>query len=380
MPLPDSPRFSRRDLLGLIGAGAGFGVVTRLAARVGLAQAPGWQTARGTVTFPSGAVIRTVLKDVPPDVLRSGATMMHEHLAGVGSYSSPPPPSGCPMPCAPAVAGLVIQGADLLVEELKATLADGVTCIVNSTTALPTDQQIQSLRDLSTRSGMHIVAGGGAFRAAYPKNLAELSEDAFARTLAQAALTQRWGAFGEIGTSMQMEADERKFLIALSLAHQQTNLPIFTHIPHQSCPKCALEQLDILTSRGVNPRSLCIGHMSTIKLEDDPPGETLKAVAKAGAFIGFDTVGHQMSQSHIPERQKVARVLQVLEAGYEDHLLLSADFAQTHNLKANWGNGFSSVVLQFVPKLRYAGVKDDTLHKILVDNPRRFLAFVPKSA
>jgi predicted metal-dependent phosphotriesterase family hydrolase len=37
------------------------------------------------------------------------------------------------------------------------------------------------------------------------------------------------------------------------------------------------------------------------------------------------------------------------------------------------------VVLQFVPKLRHAGVKDATLHKILVDNPRRFLALMPKT-
>jgi predicted metal-dependent phosphotriesterase family hydrolase len=31
----------------------------------------------------------------------------------------------------------------------------------------------------------------------------------------------------------------------------------------------------------------------------------------------------------------------------------------------------------FVPKLRAAGVKDDVLHRITVDNPRRFLAFTP---
>jgi phosphotriesterase-related protein len=120
--------------------------------------------------------------------------------------------------------------------------------------------------------------------------------------------------------------------------------------------------------------------MSTIKTEDDRNADTHKAVAKAGAFIGFDTVGHQMAASHIPERQKVARVLQILEAGFEDNLMLSADFAQAFNLKANWGHGFSSVVMQFVPKLRHAGVDDATLHKILVDNPRRFFAFVPKSA
>jgi phosphotriesterase-related protein len=375
------PAFTRRDVLGLIGASAGFGAITALAEQVGLAQAPGWLTVKSTgMTFTKGAIIRTILKDVSPDALQNGATMFHEHLIGLSSYSSPPPPSACPMPCSPPVAGPAIQGVDLLVEELKATAADGVTCIVNSTTSRPTEQNLRDLRDLATRSGTHIVAAGGYFRAAYPKNFAEMTEDRFAESLVQDSIAQRWGAFGEIGTSMQMEADERKFLLALSQAQLRTNLPVFTHTPHQSCPKCALEQLEILTSRGVSPRSICIGHMSTIKLEDDRTGETLKAVAKAGAFIGFDTVGHQMSQSHIPERQKVARVLQVLEAGYEDHLMLSADFAQAHNLKANWGNGYSSVVIQFVPKLRHAGVKETTLRKILVDNPRRFLAFVPKSA
>jgi phosphotriesterase-related protein len=70
----------------------------------------------------------------------------------------------------------------------------------------------------------------------------------------------------------------------------------------------------------------------------------------------------------------------MLDAGLENNLLLSGDFAQSNNIKANWGHGWSSVVMQFVPKLSYAGVKDETLHKILVDNPRRFLSFVPKTA
>jgi phosphotriesterase-related protein len=245
---------------------------------------------------------------------------------------------------------------------------------------------MRDLRDLSTRSGMHLVASGGYFRQAYPKDFMQQSEEQFTSALVKDAVDMRWGAFGEIGTSMQKdpaavqtEADERKFLVCVAKAHVRTNLPIFTHIPHQSCPKCALEQLETLLANGVNPKSLAIGHMSTIKLEDDRNADTFKAVAKAGAFFGFDTVGHQMASSHIPERQKVARVLQLLESGFEDNLLLSSDFAQAFNLKANWGSGYSSVVIQFVPKLRHAGVKDATLHKILVDNPRRFLAFVPKA-
>jgi predicted metal-dependent phosphotriesterase family hydrolase len=33
-----------------------------------------------------------------------------------------------------------------------------------------------------------------------------------------------------------------------------------------------------------------------------------------------------------------------------------------------------------VPKPQRAGVKETTMRKVLVDNPRRFLAFVPESA
>ena len=69
----------------------------------------------------------------------------------------------------------------------------------------------------------------------------------------------------------------------------------------------------------------------------------------------------------------------MVDAGYEDQLLLSSDLGRPQDFKANWGSGYSTVVTVFVPKLRYAGVKEATIQKVLVDNPRRFLAFVPKS-
>ena len=92
-------------MLRLVGAGTGFGLVAGLAESVGLAQPSGWLRARrsGDLAMPKGAIIRTVVKDVSPDALGNGATLFHEHLIGVGSYSSPP--SNCPMPCAPPVSG-----------------------------------------------------------------------------------------------------------------------------------------------------------------------------------------------------------------------------------------------------------------------------------
>ena len=117
--------------------------------------------------------------------------------------------------------------------------------------------------------------------------------------------------------------------------------------------------------------------MSTIKRAHDPLG-THSAIAKRGAFIGLDTVGHEMSRSQIPEKDKVRMVQDLLDAGLEDHILFSSDMGNTTHWKANYGNGYSTVLMQFVPKLLYAGVPEITIRKILVDNPRRLLAVQPK--
>ena len=58
----------------------------------------------------------------------------------------------------------------------------------------------------------------------------------------------------------------------------------------------------------------------------------------------------------------------LIEAGFVDHLMFSADTS----------SGYSKTMTVFLPKLKAAGVTDEVLHRIMVDNPRRFLAFVPK--
>lgn len=374
--------FSRREAMNLLGASAGLGLVTAwspLQARAAQFQ----YTSTRKLTFPRGAIIRTNLKDFSPDALAGGATMVHEHVYPVGGgYASPPseprqPGSAPPAPTPQDDARFL----DLMVEELRGARADGLGCIVDAAIGRRGQRELDHLRQMASRSGMHIIVAGGYFLAPrYPPDIIKLSEDQIADHLVEMANAERWGAFGEIGTSMEMHPDERKFLSALSKAHQRTGIPIFTHTEHQGCARCALDQLDLLESKGVNLKSLYIGHLTDIKPDAEPLGQTAKAIAKRGAFIGFDTVGHEMRGSSIPEAHKVKYVVEILDAGYEDNLLLSADFSQAAQLKANWGLGFSTVLLQFVPKLRHAGVKDDTIRKILVDNPRRFLAFVPKAS
>jgi hypothetical protein len=85
------------------------------------------QAAATRVTFPNGAIIRAILKDVPPEALGSGATLFHDHL----SLSSPRPyakPSATPAP------PQWLENVDAVVEEVKAAAKDGVSCIVTGGT------------------------------------------------------------------------------------------------------------------------------------------------------------------------------------------------------------------------------------------------------
>ena len=373
-------QLSRREAVRVLGAGAAGAALSGCGAPPAppSPEIPGdtAETQPAAISFAAGAIVRTVLGDVDPGVLGTGATMFHEHLSF--DYSSPPAEPRAPdtpPPASPTNAEML----DLVVEELEMAAFDGVSCIVDSSIGPRTEQQLQNLTEMANRSDVHIVVGGSYFlQRSYPSDLISLPEEEIADALVAQADRERWGALGEVGTSFpEMHDDERKMLRAVSRAHLATGLPIFTHVPHESCPSCAREQLDIYETAGVDLAHLCIGHQSTITPADDPGWEVHKEIARRGAFIGFDTVGHRMSSSFIPERVKVQMVVDAIEAGFEDQILLSSDFANTTQIKANWGNGFSTVLVQFVPKLRYYGVGDETLQKILVDNPRRWLAYRP---
>lgn len=357
---------NRRDAVRLLGAGAGLGMWAALREDDAAAQGP--RPRRGRPTFPRGAVIRTLMKDIKPDDVAHGATLFHEHV----SLDDPrpswrPPPAKMPSPMAYGV------DVNLMIEELNASAQDGISCLVNAGTR-DLGYNLDKLRAIAARSKVHIVAAGGFWQQpAYPPEIARQTEDEIAEGLLRDAAAERWGALGEIGSSMTMHADERKVLRACCKAHLKTGLPLFTHMPHQGCRPCGPEQLDIIESMGVDPRLVCIGHLSDIT--DDPKAEIHKGLAKRGAFLGFDTVGRRIAQ---PDSRKLEMVLALIDAGFEDHILLSSDFADVVELKANHGAGFASAYVVFVPKMRYAGVKEETIRKITIDNPRRFLAFVPK--
>jgi phosphotriesterase-related protein len=375
-------RFTRRQALELIAMSAAA------------AAAPASLAARQGPAFPKGAIIRTVLKDYAPEDLAGGATLFHEHLslgkdfnarfsaaaAASRAVNGPPPaPLGAP-PAAPRAGGggggrAGAGGAgraggppapagpnpmfdvNLMTQELVTARNDGVACIVDGGHP-DSGRDINFLRQASMMSGLPVVAGGGFYAQPwYPKEISTMSENQIVDALIKQADDDTLGAWGEIGSWDEITADERKVFRAIGRAHLATNLPIFTHtgIPGKS----ALEQLDILEDAGVKPDRVVIGHLGNVV---DANVYVQKVVCRRGAYVGFDRQGGGGDANVVP------MVMALLEAGYADHLLFSGDTMR----------GYAKTVTVFLPKLRAAGVGDDIIHKITVDNSRRWLAFVPK--
>jgi phosphotriesterase-related protein len=386
-----SSGWTRREALGMLGIGAVAAALPEFVS----AAAP---------TFPRGAIIRTILKDYAPEELAGGATLFHEHMSFASDFmtrwtgyaaetralNGPPPAAGGGGGRSGGAAGaggggragagagrgagaaepsgpFFMTDAEFMAEEMRVAKSEGITCIVDGGHP-DMGRDINFLRRISMMSGMPIVAGGGFYtQPFYPKELATMSEEQITQALIKQTETDPIGAFGEIGSWDDMTATERKVFRAVGKAHLATNLPIFTHtgIPG----KAALEQLDIFEDAGVKPNRVVIGHVGNLV---DPQVQVHKALCRRGAFIGFDRQGGP------GDAQQVPLVMALLEAGFAENLMFSADISSAGQMKKNGGGGYAKTLTVFVPKIKAAGASDEVLHTIMVDNPRRFLAFVPR--
>jgi phosphotriesterase-related protein len=363
---------TRRETLGALGAGVAAAALSGPA----FAQAP----------FPKGAVIRTLLRDYAPEELGGGATLFHEHMSlrngfladwvrfagetreanrapNAAAPAAPARPANAAAPAAPNF----MEDFDLMSAEMAAAKAEGVSCIVDGGHP-DMGRDINFLRKISEKSGMPIVASAGFYsQPFYPKELSSWSEEQVFQAIMQQVNADPIGALGEIGSWDYITKDERKVFRAIGRVHLATNIPIFTHtgIPGKS----ALQQLDILEDAGVDPKHVVIGHLGNL---NDASTEIHRAVIRRGAFVGFDRQGGG------GDDPVAAMAMSLIEAGYADNLMFSSDFSSARELKKNGGGGYAKTLTIFVPKIKKLGASDEVLRKIMVDNPRRFLAFVPK--
>jgi predicted metal-dependent phosphotriesterase family hydrolase len=263
----------------------------------------------------------------------------------------------------------------IITAELARFREKGGTCLVDLT--LPgVGRDPDWLAGLSTSTGLDVVMGAGWYREAYYPSEALIdrrSVDDLADEIVREATEGvgasgvRPGIIGEIGTDKPwLSAQEERVHRAAARAAKRTGLAITTHAVQSTV---GLDQLTVFEVEGADLSRVVIGHADSY-----PDPAYHRAIVERGASVEFDFLG--MSFTPL-ERQGEGRIVEsicaLLAAGHVERILLSQDVCHDSQLAHYGGNGYTYLADAFLPRLRAAGVSDDEIRTITIDNPRRLL-------
>lgn len=173
----------------------------------------------------------------------------------------------------------------------------------------------------------------------------------------------------KVGTSLNdITPVERTTLHAAAAAHCLTGAPITTHTENGTM---AREILTTLGLNGVEPNRVIIGHVDRIPMTRNQH----IGIAKTGAFLQFDQIG---KSEEYTDQMRADRVVDLMEAGYGDQILLSLDYGRRSQLVSYDGKpGLPYLSEWFMVLLLEAGLTAMDVRKLVIDNPARALTIHP---
>lgn len=159
-----------------------------------------------------------------------------------------------------------------------------------------------------------------------------------------------------------------KVLQAVARAHRRTGVPISTHT--HAPTRRGLEQQQIFEQEGVDLSRVVIGHSG-----DTENIEYLQSIMKRGSYIGMDRFGVDI---YLSMEKRVATIAKLCELGHAGQMVLShdascyMDWFPQELIRATvprWN--YLHISHDVLPALRSAGVSEEQIQQMTVDNPRR---------
>lgn len=313
-------------------------------------------------------MINTVLGAIAPDKL--GKTLIHEHiLFGFAGWQANDT-------ITPFNREECIKTSMNALKELKTY---GVSTFVDAT---PNDcgRDATLLKEISEKTGVTIICstglyaeseGGSAyfkFRARVDGNTVTEIHELFAKELTSGIGTTgiKAGVI-KVGTGHgQITQYEEMVLKAAARAQKETGISIMTHT---GAGTMGLEQIDILTSEGADPKRIVIGHIcgsSDINYHI--------SLLQREVYIAFDKLGMEYFPEDQSDTVKEACIIELISRGLTNKILLSHDSIRWWLGKQFVTPSPTHIFKNVIPALKEAGITDEQINTILIENPRIFLA------
>lgn len=256
----------------------------------------------------------------------------------------------------------------------------GVKTIVDATAADVGGRDPILLKNLSEKSGVQIIAATGLF----PESVGagnyykwqstmrgrNLEEDLYELFSTEVTIGIRGSGVkaGIIkvatGDPVISDYESTVFKAAVRVA-AETGVSLITHTEAATVGPA---QQDLFFKLGANPERIMIGHQNnSIDIE-----YALSQLERPGFYLGFDRTNPLMST--VAEDNIVSLVLM----GYGNRIMLSHDcifvwLGRPGRLSAQHAGWYPDFLFKrLLPRMKAAGVTDEQIRGILVDNPRRF--------
>jgi phosphotriesterase-related protein len=304
----------------------------------------------------------------PIDVADLGRTLVHEHLltAHEGVRFQWP--------------HLVDRRAeqDAAAEQVRAAQAHGVTAICDPA-VLDLARDVQLALAVTTATDMPIVMATGI----YGQHYTFLPH--FFQTREPAAMIECFVhdlTVGIQGTDVRaaflkcaadepgLTADMEKVHRAVAQASLQTGAPIMAH--SRPASQTGLEQMRVFGEEGVDPAKILVAHTG-----DTDDLDYIEALLQTGCRIGMDRYGLDI---FLPEAQRNATVLALVERGYADRIVLGQDACATLDwfpeemvqaMAPNWH--FTHIFEAVIPQLVQDGLPQEQVDAMLTTNVHSWL-------
>jgi phosphotriesterase-related protein len=326
------------------------------------------------------ATVETVTGPIDADEL--GRTLIHEHLLAHDEavhlqWPHLPTTGGDPpVELEPGGEyGAAVDSARALVDNDVRTICDP--------TAMLLGRDVDFMRRVSQETGLQVVPCTGIYTYDYlPTYFVSRDADHMASCFVHDITegiqgTEIKAAFlkcaaDEPGVTENIEKVHR----AVARASVATGAPIMAH--SRPASGTGPRQVEIFEEEGVDPAKVQIAHTG-----DTDDLDYIERLLERGVYIGLDRYGLEL---YLPIERRNPTTIALLERGYADRMFISQDYCasidwfpletEKQMMAAGMVKDWSMTLVfeQIFPTLREAGMTDEQLETILVDNPKRWLA------
>ncbi len=319
------------------------------------------------------ACIRTVLGDVGPEEL--GYCQCHEHIFLEKDKSFEVSPV------------LYMDDYEKSEAELEEYRAAGGGAIVDAQPVLG-GRMAELLEKASAQSGVKIIASTGFHKTifyyddsyVFTKGVDDIT-DLYIEEIEHGMYSSRCDGArkllcraGQIKTAIDRkgihaDATYEKLFEAAANAAYATGAPVMIHIEQDAD---ALHVVEFFAKKGIAANRLMLCHIDRARYDFGYN----KECAQTGAFMEYDTINRLKYHDDVKEAELIEFMLC---AGFASQLLLGLD--TTNARLRSYGAadmGLDFILKAFVPFMEERGVTKETLHEMLVENPKRALVLLNK--